>query len=104
LRFDPTGILKALADLETHRPSGRNLEAFSGPQVAAAAGAALINLEATEADNLPEPPDDDTDPEAEPSEERRKTDRVAAGQIVADRRDVDRHTGECRDDRGQRWP
>ena len=47
-----SGIPKTLADPETHRGSGRNLQAFAGPQVAAAAGAALIDLEATEADEV----------------------------------------------------
>jgi hypothetical protein len=47
-----SSIPKTLAYFETHRPNGRDLQAFAGPQVAAAAGAALIDLEATEADEV----------------------------------------------------
>jgi hypothetical protein len=47
-----SGISQALADLEAHRTNGRDVQAFPYPQVAAAAGAALIDLEATEADEV----------------------------------------------------
>src|SRR5919109_3832444 len=49
-----SGIPQALADLEAHRVGGRNLQDLTGLQVAAAAGAALINLEAAE---IGKPPD-----------------------------------------------
>ena len=45
-------ISKTLANSQTHRPSGRDLQTFAGPEVAGAAGAALIDLEATEADEV----------------------------------------------------
>src|SRR5919106_3459153 len=47
-----SGVPQALADLETHRPRGRDLQALAGPQVATTAGAELIILEATEADEV----------------------------------------------------
>jgi len=47
-----SGIPQALAGLEAHRRGGRDLQAFAGPQVAAAAGAALIDLEAAEANQV----------------------------------------------------
>src|SRR5919106_5976404 len=47
-----SGIPQALADLEAHRVGGWNLQGLTGLQVAAAAGAALIDLEAAEADEV----------------------------------------------------
>ena len=47
-----SGIPKTLADPEAHRGSGWDLQALAGPQVAAAACTALIDLEATEADEV----------------------------------------------------
>src|SRR5918994_6987097 len=47
-----SGIPKALADLEAHRIGGRNLQGLTGLQVTAAAGAALIDLQAAEAGEI----------------------------------------------------